>query len=114
MYLMVFQVQNILTLSKKKKKKKKKKKTIELGHQGEPVEGVILRIYRQTERGDDKKRNKIEKEELKYSQRLRLVDDCDEVIILFYFIFFFFFFFFLSLPQFVIYYYFFYYLFTGY
>ena len=64
---------------------------IELGHQGEPVTDVILRIYRQTERGDPEKKREeirglgfISKKEIKrgggsYSKRYSLGDDCDEV-----------------------------------
>ena len=85
----------------------KKKKTIDLGHQGEPVQNVILRIYRQTERGGDNKREQREEREGKreeqgeregreekerkeenqhfYAERLALGDDCDEVYFLFYF-----------------------------
>ena len=75
-------------------KKKKKKKIIELGHQGAPVQDVILRIYRQTERDDEKRAKRIvegdgekrkvavEREKIvhNYSARLTLVDDCDEVL----------------------------------
>ena len=67
--------------------------TIELGHQGEPVQDVILRIYRQTKRGEDNKRavqgqhiaqlsNPWQEEnhiEGYYSTRLTLGDGCDEV-----------------------------------
>ena len=68
--------------------------TIELGHQGEPVKNVILRIYRQTERDEDqKKKSERDGEEMKmrregeggghYAARLSLGDDCDEVKIFF-------------------------------
>ena len=85
----------------------KKKKTIELGHQGEPVVGVILRIYRQTER-ENSKRNELEsknKEEevvnwkkkenshnknSHFSKRVSLGGSCDEVCFFFSFFFFFF------------------------
>ena len=66
-------------------------KTIELGHQGEPVQDVILRIYRQTERGNegDRKREVIiardEKEEMRENARYSLSDSCEEVSILFLF-----------------------------
>ena len=72
-------------------------KTIELGHQGEPVIGVILRIYRQTEedrKRDDgqtiknpevslnwgKKKNEFGKNN-SYSKRLSLGGSCDEVFV---------------------------------
>eukprot|EP00009_Paramoeba_aestuarina_P001571 CAMPEP_0201513280 /NCGR_PEP_ID=MMETSP0161_2-20130828/5355_1 /ASSEMBLY_ACC=CAM_ASM_000251 /TAXON_ID=180227 /ORGANISM="Neoparamoeba aestuarina, Strain SoJaBio B1-5/56/2" /LENGTH=140 /DNA_ID=CAMNT_0047909427 /DNA_START=283 /DNA_END=702 /DNA_ORIENTATION=- len=60
--------------------------TIELGHQGAPVEDVILRIYRETERDldtnddddDDKRRDRMERE---YEKRLTVIeDDCDTTI----------------------------------
>ena len=78
-----------------------KKKTIELGHQGEPVVGVILRIYRQTE--ENSKRNGIEfenkekvvewrrkketqnKSDSYYSKRVSLSGSCDDVCFSFFF-----------------------------
>ena len=92
---------------KTKKRKPKNRKTnfffyqtIELGHHGEPIEDVILRIYRQTERDDenddgDKKRGEktILREGLSkgegqryYSTRRTFGDDCDEVCELFFFV----------------------------
>ena len=83
-----------------------------MGHQGEPVQDVILRIYRQAFRGNNKreqgekvgrekneemvlqwgglrkKENGTERKSQNYSKRLSLSDDCDEVLYLFSFIYF--------------------------
>ena len=74
---------------------------IELGHYGEPVDDVILRIYRESFRNDDKREKKIkkegsvkrdkEREGYYYSKRINLGDDCDEVFNIFFFFFFCFF-----------------------
>ena len=78
---------------------KQKKKTIELGHQGEPVIGVILRIYRQRERGNERRqRNGVEevmwsgekRSKKKISKRLTLADDCDDDVCFFFLLFCFF------------------------
>jgi len=71
--------------------------TIELGHQGFPVDDVILRIYRQIERDLDRSVREIQSEEREgeenifsfverkeqghhYETRINLDDDCDESI----------------------------------
>ena len=76
-------------------------KTIELGHQGEPVVGVILRIYRQTEEDGKRSEGQMiknpevslnwgkknqERKNNSYSKRLSLGGNCDEVEIHFFFI----------------------------
>ena len=54
------------------------RKTIELGHQGEPVTDVILRIYRYD---DNKKRYETLRNEgiKKLSARTYVTSDCEEV-----------------------------------
>mmetsp|Transcript_16218 Transcript_16218/g.25210 ORF Transcript_16218/g.25210 Transcript_16218/m.25210 type:complete len:291 (-) Transcript_16218:177-1049(-) len=57
--------------------------TLELGHYGEPIEGVILRIYRQAQRGKGRgtAEERIGEEERKEKvQRYDFTDDCDESI----------------------------------